>query len=110
MQQDQDLLKQIKLELKDLKNIGFTGKLKIGIENSNFVAVSLTSKTEGCNKNNNFENLEKLLNQNIWGCFELYLIDGEVVGMEYSNNFQGENLKKRMRDLKCKYVKVVARK
>lgn len=105
-----DIFRIIKLELKELKSIGFTGKVKFGVENDNLVSMFVTSKEDGFFENKKFAELESLLTQNLWGSFEFCIVDGDVKGLEYSKNFQGESLRNKIQGLKCKYVRVVAKK
>lgn len=105
-----DVFRIIKLELKELKTIGFTGKVKFGVENNCLVSMFVSSKEDGFFENKKFAELEKLITQNLWGSFEFCIINGDVIGLEYSKNFQGESLRNKIQELKWKYVKVVAKK
>lgn len=102
----------IKSEIKNLEKKLFSGHVKFGIEKGNIVYEIVSSNIiYGSDSDFNFDlNLLEIADDNFYGTVEFDLNCGSVINMHWSRTFNGEDLKKRLSENKCKNVKVVVKK
>lgn len=102
----------IKSEIKNLEKRAFSGHIKFGIERGEIVSEVLSSTIiYGSDSNFNLHaNLLEISDDNFYGTVEFDLNFGSVMNMHWLRTFNGEDLKKRLSENKCKNVKVVVKK
>lgn len=102
----------IKSEIKNLEKKLFSGHIKFGIEKGSVVSEVLSSNIiYSSDFDFNFNsNLLEIADDNFYGTVEFDLNFGSVINMHWSRTFNGEDLKKRLSENKCKNVKVVVKK
>lgn len=102
----------IKTEIKNFEKQFFSGHIKFGIEKGSIVSEVVSSNIiYGSDSGFNFRaNLLEISDDNFYGTVEFDLNFGSVMNMHWSRTFNGEDLKKRLSENKCKNVKVVVKK
>lgn len=90
------LLADINTVLENKKTERFTGHIKFGIEKSQLVSMTINSRLEKSDvENNEFEKqlIELCKYPNFYGSIEFDLILGKVERLNYCQSFNGQNLR-----------------
>ena len=93
------LFAEINAEVEKYKAKSFTGHLKFGIEKSKIVSMTVNSRLEESNNDNDdFDNklIEICSNTNFFGSIEFDLILGKIKRLNYCMSFNGQNLKEKL--------------
>ena len=93
------LFAEINAEVEKYKAKAFTGHLKFGIEKSNIVSMTVNSRLEESNNDNDdFDKklLEICTSPNFYGSIEFDLILGNIKRLNYCMSFNGQNLKEKL--------------
>lgn len=93
------LFAEINAEVKKYQDRAFTGHLKFGIEKSSIVSLTINSRLEKSDQEN--DKYDKILmdlcsTPNFYGSIEFDLIFGEVKRLNYCMSFNGQSLKEKL--------------
>ncbi|MBO7518766.1 MAG: hypothetical protein J6T31_06620 [Methanobrevibacter sp.] len=93
------LFAEINAEIEKYRVKSFTGHLKFGIEKSTIVSLTVNSRLEKSDREN--DNYDKLLMElcsapNFFGSIEFDLILGEVQRLNYCMSYNGQSLKDKL--------------
>lgn len=93
------LFTEINAEVDKYRRSNFTGHLKFGVEKSAIVSLTVNSRLEKSDsENDNYDKrlMELCSSRNFYGSIEFDLIMGKVERLNYCMSFNGQNLKDKL--------------